>query len=174
MKLFFTCGAMFSFLFGCSSSWHSLPDYEKIADDITEKTAQKLKEKKNLYLVGTGGRMMNDIQMMAMSFDYYQEVDLKKARELLVYAVNEYLLDINNNEGIRPYLHEFPFTAKNVEIRIWIWKPDRSKPLSEKIYYISAINGVLSYYIRGLEEYSRLAICKETYEEALQAISYQK
>ena len=46
MKLFFTYGVMFSFLFGCSSSWYSLPDYEKIADDITEKTAQKLKEKK--------------------------------------------------------------------------------------------------------------------------------
>jgi hypothetical protein len=49
MKLFFTCGvllATLSFLFGCSSSWYSLPDYEKIADDITEKTAQKLKGKK--------------------------------------------------------------------------------------------------------------------------------
>ena len=43
---------------------------------------------------------MNDIQMMAMSFHFYQEVDLKKARELLVYAINEYLLDINNNASL--------------------------------------------------------------------------
>ncbi|VHO02455.1 hypothetical protein [Candidatus Rhabdochlamydia sp. T3358] len=170
MKLIFTCGMMFSFLFGCSSFWHPLPDYEKIADDITEKTAQKLKGKKNLYLIGTGGRMMNDIQAMHMSFHFYQEVDLKKARELVVYAANEYLLDINNNEEIRPYLHEYPFTAQNVEIHIWIYKPDRHRLPPEKIYYISAINGVLSYYIRGLEEYSRQAICKETYEEALQSI----
>lgn len=174
MKLIFTCGVMFSFLFGCCSSWHSLPDYEKIADDITEKTAQKLKEQKNLYLVGTGGGMMNDIQMMAMSFHFYQEVDLEEARELVVYAANEYLLDINNNEEIRSYLHEYPFTAKNVEIHIWVYEPDRSRLSPEKIYYISAINGVLNYYIRGLEEYSRVAICKETYEEALQAISFQK
>ncbi|VHO03673.1 hypothetical protein [Candidatus Rhabdochlamydia sp. T3358] len=174
MKLFFTCGVMFSFLFGCASLGYQSPRYVKLAAEITEKTAQKLKGKKNLYLIGTGGGMMNDIQMMAMSFDYYQEVDLKKARELLVYAVNEYLLDINNNEEIRPYLHEVPFTAKNVEIRIWVWKMDRSKPSPEKIYYISAIDGILNYYIRGLEEYSRQAICEETYEEALQAISFQK
>ena len=177
MKIFFTCGVivviMFSFLFGCSSFWHPLPDYEKIADDITEKTAQKLKEKKDLYLIGTGGGMMNDIQMMAMSFDYYQEVDLKKARELLVYAVNEYLSDINSNEEIRPYLHEYPFTAKNVEIRIWIWKPDRSKPSSEKILYISAIDGILTYYLDFPEKYTFKAIYEETYEEALQAISSQ-
>ncbi len=172
MKLFFTCGVMFSLLFGCSSLGYQSPRYVKLAAEITEKTAQELKEKKNLYLVGTGGGMMNDIQMMAMSFHFYQEVDLKEARELVVYAINEYLLDINNNEEIRPYLHEYPFTAKNVEIHIWIYKPDRHRLPPEKIYYISAIDGILDYYIRGLEEYSRQAICEETYEEALQAISF--
>ncbi|VHO02453.1 hypothetical protein [Candidatus Rhabdochlamydia sp. T3358] len=172
MKLIFTCGvllATLSFLFGCSSFWHPLPDYEKIADDITEKTAQKLKEKKNLYLIGTGGRMMNDIQAMHMSFHFYQEVDLKEARELVVYAVNEYLLDINNNEEIRPYLHEYPFTAQNVEIRIFIYKPDRSRLPPEKIYYIASINGVLEYHIRDSNPYQ--AIHEETYEEALKLVN---
>jgi len=76
MKIFFTCGivlAMFSFLFGCSSLGYQVPDYEKIADAITEKTAKKMKEQKNLCLVGTGGGMMDDIRAMHMSFFYYQE-----------------------------------------------------------------------------------------------------
>jgi hypothetical protein len=113
MKIFFTCGialALFSFLFGCSSLGYQEKDYEKIADAITEKTAKKLKEQKNLCLVGTGGGMMHDIYGMDMSFDYYQEVDLKTARELIVYAVSEYLLAINSNEEVRPYLHNYPFT----------------------------------------------------------------
>jgi len=58
-----------------------------------------------LIPVGTGG------QMMAMSFDYYQEVDLKTARELIVYDINEYLSVINGNNEIKPYLHEYPFTG---------------------------------------------------------------
>jgi hypothetical protein len=173
VKLFFTCGvllATLSFLFGCASLGYQSPRYVKLAAEITEKTAQKLKGKKNLYLIGTGGGMMNDIQAMHMSFHFYQEVDLKEARELVVYAVNEYLLDINNNEEIRPYLHEFPFTAQNVEIRIFIYKPDGTCPSLDKIDYISAINGILTYYLDLPETYSRRAICKETYEEALQSI----
>jgi hypothetical protein len=59
MQLFFTYGvilALFSCSFACSSSKdqslskESLLNCEKIADTITEKTAEKLKEQKNLYL----------------------------------------------------------------------------------------------------------------------------
>ena len=51
MKILFNCGVMlfmFSFIFGCSSSGYQSPDYEKIADEITGKTAKKLEEQKNL------------------------------------------------------------------------------------------------------------------------------
>lgn len=155
-------------LFICSCS-SPLSNYEKIADGITKKTAKELKTQKNLCLVGIGGRMMDDIQMMAMSFYYYQEVDLRKARELVLYAINKYLLAINNNR-IRPYLHEYPFTAKNVAIRIWVFKPDRLPPTSEKIHYISAIDGNLSYYSDLPEAHSMRLIHEESYEEALREI----
>jgi hypothetical protein len=174
MKLIFNIGvilSMFSFLFGCSSFGYQSPRYVKLAHEITEKTAKKLKEQKNLYLAGTGGQMMDDIQMMAMSFDYYQEVDLKTARELIVHVINEYLSAINSNKEIKPYLHEYPFTAKNVEIRIWVFEPNGSNPPLDKIYYISATNGSLVYYLDLPETHSRRAICKETYEEASRAIS---
>ena len=173
MNLFFNVAVilfMFSFLFGCSS-FSLLPDYEKIADKITEKTAKELKAQKNLYLVGTGGGMMDDIQMMAMSFDYYQEVDLKTGRELIVHVINEYLSAINSNKEIRPYLHEYPFTPKNIEIRIWVFEPNGSNPPLDKIYYISVIDGSLAYYLDLPETHSRRAICKETYQQALEAIS---
>ena len=164
----FTFGAMMSMvfcLFGCSPNYQ-IPDYEKIADRITEKTAKKLQQQKKLRLVGTGGKMMHDIQAMHMGFYYYQEVDLQTARELIIYAIDEYLSEINNSKEIRPYLHEYPFTAKNVEINIWIFKPDRTHPPLDKIYCISARNGTLHYYLDLPETYSELCICEETYEEA--------
>ena len=74
----------------------SLFDYEKIADRITDNTAKKLeKEKQYLHLVGTGGGMMDDIKMMAMSFYFYHEVDLMKQEINCVYSVEEYLSAIN-------------------------------------------------------------------------------
>ena len=173
MKRIFNLGimiGMFSFLFGCSAFSPS-QDYEKIADKITAKTAKKLKEQKGLSLAGTGGQMMDDIQMMAMSFDYYQEVDLKAARELVVHVINEYLSAINRSKEIRPYLHEYPFNAKNVEIRIWVFEPNGSNPPLDQIYYISAIDGILAYYLDLPETHSRQALHKETYERALQEIA---
>jgi hypothetical protein len=173
MKLFFTCGVVLStffLLFGCSFFSHQSPRYVQLAANITEKTAERLKEQKNLHLIGTGGKMMDDIQAMDMSFHFYQEVDLKKARDLMAYAVNEYLVDINNSEEIRPYLHEYPFTAKNVEIRIWIYEPNGTNPPLDKICYISSINGILTYYLDFPEKHTIQAIYKETYEDAIQAM----
>src|SRR3989344_4332350 len=123
MKFIFNIGGitvMISFLFGCSSFYQS-PRYIKLAHKITEKTAKKLKEQKNLYLIGTGGQMMHDIQMMMMGFNFYKVVDIETARQLLVESVEEYLSVINSNKEVRPYLHNYPFTAKNIEIVIYFY-----------------------------------------------------
>jgi len=171
MKYFYEYGIILLIFFsnlGCTSLRDQMPNYEKIADAITGNTAKKLKKQKNLFLIGIGGRMMDDIQMMAMSFSYYHEVNVEQARELITYAINEYLADINNNQEIRPYLHEYPFTSKNVEIRLFIYGPDRRELSPEKIGYVSSIDGVLEYYTRSDKDHP---ICKETYEEALDKIT---
>ena|SRR3990167_8677558 len=160
-----------SLIFGCSSMTYKLSKDEKIVNQITEETAKKLKEKKNLILIGTGGQMMHEIEMLAMSFQFFHEVDLEKARELIVYAVREYLSDINNNEEVRPYLHNYPFTAKNVEIRIFFYGPDRRELPPDKIVYISSRNGILRYYIRADDDHP---IHQETYEEALGKIAFSQ
>ena len=159
------------FFCSCTSNEHQSPDYEEIADEITDKTARKLQKKTGLVLVGTGGQMMHDIQMMAMSFDLYHEIDLEKARELAVFSAEEYLKAINGNEEIRPYLHEYPFTAKNVEISIFIHNPDGSNLSSEKLHCISARRGKIKYYSDDLGYYNPLH--EETYEEAVNTVRNQ-
>ena len=171
MKWVFNFGSAllaFSSFCGCSSVGYQSPRYVKLAHEITASTAKKLEEEKKLYLIGTGGRMMYDIKMMAMTFNYYCEVDLKRARELIVFATNEYLGDINNNQEIRPYLHEYPFNAKNVDIMIFVYHPDRSELPPEKSYCITSWNGVVKYYTRCDRDHP---IFKETYEEALNEVA---
>jgi len=164
----FAVSAFLFFVGSCGG--YQVCKHEKIADRITAKTAKRIEEKTHLYLAGTGGRMMDDIKEMDMGFDYYGEVDLAEARRMLVYVIDEYLAAINSSQEIRPYLHEYPFNAKNVGIRIWFYNPDRSNLARDKIYYISAINGILNYYIEGKKEFTREAICTETYEEALERL----
>ena len=154
------------FLFSCSNFGHKSLDYEQLADQLTDKTAKKIMKQKNICLVGTGGRMMHDIQVMDMGFYAYREVDLTTARELLVSVVDEYLANINGNEEIQPYLHDHPFTAKNVEIRIWFFNPDGSNLPIDKLFAVESIDGILSYHLSDSKRISCITIHKETYEEA--------
>ncbi|NNM43196.1 MAG: hypothetical protein HKM07_02510 [Chlamydiae bacterium] len=135
---------------------------------MTIQTGKKLKDEKGLILIGTCSQMMDNIQLMGMSFNFYQTVDLSHARELLIYSIEKYLSSINSDQKIRPYLHEYPFGAKNVEISIHFYNPDGSDVALDKIYYASAIDGKLSYYVDLPEKYSRKSIHEETYEQALQ------
>lgn len=174
MKSTLNLGIIFcvlSFVFGCSSFGYESPRYVKLAHEITEKTAKKLKAQKNLYLAGTGGQMMNDIQMMMMGFDLYEVIDIETARQLLVDSVQEYLSAINSNEEIRPYLHNYPFTAKNVEIVIYIYNPDGSQVPLDKITIAAANQGRVVYYVDDPQKHTIKTIHEETYEEALHELA---
>jgi hypothetical protein len=155
-------------LSACSHS--SSPNYEEMADKITYATAKKLRSEKNLRLIGTGGGMMHSIRMMAMSFVFKHEITIEEGRELLVAAVSEYVAAVNANEKIRPFLANYPFEPKNVEIQIFIHNPDNSCMPHGKICVIGAIDGILDYDIRDSETDLLKEIYRETYEEALQAM----
>jgi hypothetical protein len=99
-------------LFACSSCNFKSDNYEKIADKITINTAKKLRNEFGLILVGIGGQMMNDIQMMSMEFNFYNVIDTEVIRKLLIKSVQEYLFTINSNEEIRPYLHNYLLLLK--------------------------------------------------------------
>ncbi|MCE5294366.1 MAG: hypothetical protein LLF94_07100 [Chlamydiales bacterium] len=149
------------------------PNYVEIAHGITAKVAKKIHNEKNLLPIGTGGGMRGDIKMMAISFSYQQEVDIPTARELLVYCVEEYLSAINADEKVRPFLHNFPFTAKNIEIRIFFsTKNDEDVPVG-KLSIASAIKGGVRYKANN-HNYTLDILREETYEEALKLIQQNK
>ncbi len=146
-------------------------DYEKLADKITFKVAKNLAVEKGLRLIGTGGGMMDDIKMMEMSFQYFHEVTVEEGRQLVVTSVEEYLSAINNDQKIRKYLHEYPFTPKNIEISIWIRNPDGSNVDFDKISYISFLEGILTYKLDKAEKGKSRVVHEESYEDALRAVS---
>src|SRR3990167_143123 len=144
---------------------------ELIANTITQTTAKKLLTQQNLHLVGTGVGIINEIEMLGMDFHYAQEVDLSTARNLLIVAIQSYLNEINQNKEIRHYLKNYPFTVNNIEIGIYVHRPDGSKVPKDKLYYLSAINGMLYYYLDEPKTYSRITLHQETYEEALKILN---
>ena len=144
---------------------------DRLINKTNNEFARKMKKEKELYLLGTGAG--ENPQMSAVHFEYYHKIDLGKARELLVSVVDEYLSVINKNEKFKPYIRKYPFKAKNVEVRISVQNPDGSEPTTGELTYISALEGILTYYLRGEGKYKMDVVHEETYEEAVQALKSQ-
>lgn len=155
-------------------SLHSCGNYqghEKIADQITAKTAKKLKLEKDLHLIGTGGGMLDHIRTMGMSFEYFHEITIEEGRELLVYCVQTYLAEINSNERIRPSLEHYPFDYKDVDIRIFVRQPDRDQVPLGSIAVVASIKGKLDYDVREPSPKILKEIHRETYDEAVKLLA---
>lgn len=145
------------------------PKIEKIelASEIRQKVALQLKKEKGLVPVGIGSGMMDQIRMLALSFDYYKPVTIEEGRELLIAALNTFVDAVNAEERIHPYLQNYPFTPKNIEIRIFIFREGRKDLPFGELHCLSSINQKLEYETREPSPIFLRKILVETYEEAI-------
>jgi hypothetical protein len=96
------------------------PTKQTLATKVRNQTISQLKMERDLYPCGIGSGMMNQIRMLAISFDYYKEVDIDQARELLMAAGTLFLKTINSNKQIHSFLINCPFKPENIEIAIFV------------------------------------------------------
>ena len=152
-----------------------IPKYEKISDKITSKTAKKLSKKYQLDPIGSGGSMMHDVEMLALSFNCYRSLSINESRELVINCVNEYIKSINENENIRPYLHDYPFSAQNIQIKIFFFGDENFQKIPPgKINVVSTGKKRVRYYTDSDEdEYKLETLHQETYEEAVSIMREQ-
>ena len=61
---------------------------------------------------------MGDIQKINASYVSCDRMNVEEARRLYVDVVEGYLRRYNQNEEIRPYLHDYPFTIDNLDVKI--------------------------------------------------------
>lgn len=162
---------MFFLFFSCTPNSYKISNDEKIANEIMKSVSLKLQKEKGLFPFGTGGGMMNEIKMLALSFNYYKPITIDEARGLLIYSVNEFVSEINACEEIRQYLANFPFEPRNVEIRIFIYKPDGTNVSEGDLSIISSIDNILRYKIDAPDGKKLITVQKETYEEAVQNLT---
>jgi len=142
------------------------PNLDKLISAVSNKTIQQLRNEKELCACGFGSGGQDQIRMLALAFNYYKEIDIKEARELLIFAGSTFLKTINSNENIRSFLKNDPFTLDNIEIRIFFRKQNGRDPDLGKLTVISMIKGILEYDIRSPETERLITICEETFEEA--------
>jgi len=137
-----------------------------LVDQISGEVFKQLLREKNLIPIECGGRMMNQITLLHWGFDYRKEIDIPEARELLITVTDRFLQAFNENEHIRPYLATYPFTAENVEVRIFLQNPNGSLLRPGILHVVANIEGELDYLIENPETERLQTILMESYAEA--------
>jgi|GEM_PF-675653 hypothetical protein len=153
-----------------STQQYEIPNYEKMADKITAQVARRIERETGLRLIGTGGGMMDHVRMMAMSFDQYGEITMEKGRELIIYCIQKYLSAINEDIEIRSYLVHYPFTPKDVEVRIFIYKQDRREVAQGVLSIVNEVGGMVKYKVNEPGTDILKTVHRETYEEAVEIL----
>ncbi len=151
-------------------------DYVRIAYQIRSDVEKKLQKELQLDCIGTGGSMMDVVSLICMDFNYYDEVTLDQARRLIIEGSEVLLNAINSSKKIRPYLKGYPFTEKNIEIAIFINKPDGRDVAFDKISCVSQRRSQVLYQLyqpRGAGM-SFKDLHKESYAEALRIVNEEK
>ncbi len=144
-----------------------MPDKQSLSNEVRNHTILELRAKKDLRACGVGSGMMNQIKMLAISFYYYNEVNIDQARDLLMTASTIFLRNINTKEKIRPFLQNYPFEAKNIEIRIFLMKPDGSRPDAGNLTIVTMIEDELTYSVARPGTKMLDIVYEETFDEAL-------
>ena len=140
--------AIISF-FGCCPNTGNEPPPDKLSliSDVRKKVALKVRKERNLCAIGTGAQAMDQIKMLGLSFNYNEELTIDEGRELLVYVVDEFVRSVNEEPKIQPFLANVPFEAKNIEIRIFLQKPDGHEFEDGKLSVIRCLNGRLEFAV---------------------------
>ena len=161
------------FLIGCNFEPEEprKPTKQEAAIAVRNRTAYQLKVKNNLIPCGSGSQMMNQIEMLALAFHYFQPLDIDAARPLLLTAADKFLKEINEDEAIRPYLSNYPFEPKNIKILIFIYQSNHTRVPNGNLSVVNLEDGKIEYEINVPDDLLH-TILEETYEDAVMKINH--
>ncbi len=152
----------------CSFS-HQTPEYIKISNKISSSYCQELSRNKGLYLTGSGGAMVDDIKKINVHFDSFASLSVEEARKLYVEVAEGFLKRYNENEAVRPYLHNYPFKLENLELMISFTDETRKRRSEGLVALVfNARKDLLFYYGYDEKENQLYEIYEESYSQAIE------
>ncbi len=148
-------------------------EHETIAYKVTEEVARALSKRYNLDPCGVGGSIQDDVKQLALSFNCYRTLSIEEARDLIVSCALEYLEAINDDPELKPHLHDYPFTADNIEFSIFISYPDRSDVEPGELCSVYILKDRITYQAEGRQDPLEI-VHRESFEEAVRLVKKSK
>ena len=155
---------LFLFLFyACTNKESSLSEEEKIGYQAIFNYGKKI-QNRGIQVVGFGGASKEGkTQVLDVTFDSDIELTILIGRKLIIELVDDFLKEINENEKLRPYLADYPFTANNVKMCVF---GKKVKGNNDLLFSVSSRNANIAYRKDNPNGGLLITILEETYDEA--------
>ena len=156
-----------------NSQEYKTPKSEQAVNNLLIKISRKLEKKFNLLSSGSSVAMPQGIvSQLGLDFKIEGSLTKEQIRKILIEISQEFLLFINDDEAVRPYLKNYPFEIRNIDIGLF-FIDKKGYGLDAPNIAIASINGnEISYWIlkrkNGMPTTENRIV--ETYEEALEAL----
>ncbi|CCB90056.1 hypothetical protein [Simkania negevensis] len=161
------CVSIF-FLFG-SPLWGGnkliYSNHEIIANKLIAQVAKDLSKRYKIRAVGFGGAIHEQVEELSLSFECCRTMSIDEYRDLLVHCAEDFLDQVNSNEEIRPYLQNYPFSSKNIDLTIYVHSENKKRFDVGQLSCLAIQKEKIVYYYRD-SEYTIELLKAEAYEEA--------
>ena len=145
------------------------PIHIQYAKELTNTLIPLIERDFDLSCCGDGGAMADRISEVSLRFSTPRRATIQEARELEVRCIQRVLDAFNHCEKIRPYLAEYPFTAKNVDVMI-SFETNYGPYSDETVYFLFQAKNKLYYYKHDPIKYDSAVLFEEPYPEALKIV----
>jgi hypothetical protein len=143
---------------------------EVLLHEIIGVHAKSQKKKYNIQAIGSGGSIPDHyVKRFIVHYECNRPMTIEEARHLYVHSVEELLYLINSNEKFRPYMDNYPFTVKNLDLTISYWDVNSRNfdPPSVAMVFFSRGNSILyAFYDNQSDKFTYEMDVREPYSEA--------
>lgn len=144
-------------------------DYGFLTNEIVGNYSQDLKRYTGLRVRGYGGSMASEVKKVIIRYLGDQELDVPEARRLFIYVMNGLLANFNASTEIRPYLRDYPFTWKNIDMNL-AFEDENDVVSNGKIAFVFIAQGNILYERYDKDTRSYTTVYQEPYEEAIRIV----
>lgn len=154
---------------------YEIPKSEQAVNTVLGQTKAILKKRYKIDPVATNVAMPGGIiKLLGLDFQIVGPLNKERIREILIDCTQELLNKVNTNPQIKPYLEQYPFTIKNIEINLFIVDSTRREINHPEIGIARISEGQLNYLTlmyTGIPQ--KINDSSESYEEAITKIEEQ-
>lgn len=166
------CLIIIIFLTSCQISQdqeYSMPESEEVVNKLLSEIAITCEKKYKIKTVGTNVSMPGgDVRLLGLDFQVRGPLSKEEIRKILLDLAHDFLEVVNSDEWVKPYLTNYPFEIKNIEIALFI-NDSKGQRLDDPYIGIAQIFcNCFEYLTLITTDISSIqSKFKETYEEAL-------